>query len=576
MLRQHNPRSSASSWIFLSLALVLVLPGACGPSGEDATSEPEVAAAVADLPYADDVQQRVEQFAPTEIQADMSPLSESDRAVVATLVQASDLMAEIFWRQAWRGNPEMRERLQSWSGPGPEAARSYFEIMMGPWDRQAEREPFIGSEEHPPGAGFYPEDLTAEEFEAWLTEHPDQRAGFESLNSVVRRTEDGGLRAVPYSEEYAEWLQPAAELLRQAASQTDDPTLRRFLELRADAFLSDDYYESDLAWMDLDGLVEVTIGPYEVYEDELFNFKAAFTSYVTVALPGESAKLDAYKARLPWLEQNLPIPEQHKNLDRGSESPLRVVDVVYAHGDARPGVQALAYNLPNDERVREAKGSKKVLLRNVIRAKYDQMLMPIAQRTLSAEDAANVSFEAFFNQVLHHELSHGLGPGLIEVDGRETEVRLELKEFYSVMEEAKADVMGIYNILSLIGTGDMSEDLAPYVEPTYVAGLFRSARFGYDEAHGQGVVAQFNYLLEKGALTVDEEGRFATVSGAFPGAIRDLLHRLVMLQATGDYAATKDFLERYGRPSPELVAAIERLRDVPVDLKPIYPQASGR
>jgi hypothetical protein len=328
-----------------------------------------------------------------------------------------------------------------------------------------------------------------------------------------------------------------------------------------------------VAWMDLDAPVEVTIGPYETYEDGLFGYKASFEAYVTVALPKESQALALYKSRLPWLERNLPIPDAQKNLKRGAESPISVVDVVFTAGDANRGVKTIAYNLPNDERVREAKGSKKVLLRNIIRAKYDRMLVPIAQRTLSAADAAHVSFEAFFNQTLHHELAHGLGPGTIVKDGRTTEVRLELKDLYSTLEEAKADVMGIYDILALIEKGDMPRELRAAVDPTYVAGLFRSARFGVHEAHGQGTVAQFNYLLEKGALALDADGRYRTVADQFPDAIRALLHDMLTLQAAGDYEGTKAFLARYGQPTPPLLAAIERLGDLPVDLDAVYRQA---
>jgi hypothetical protein len=391
---------------------------------------------------------------------------------------------------------------------------------------------------------------------------------------VIRRRE-GGLEAVPYSREYREWLEPAAELLRRAASATRNESLARFLSLRAEAFGSDDYFESDVAWMDLDAPVEVTIGPYEVYEDQLFGYKAAFEAFVTVALPEESAKLERFKERLPWLERNLPIPEEHKNLARGTESPIRVVDEVYVGGDAKAGVQTIAFNLPNDERVREEKGSKKVLLRNIMRAKYDRILVPIAERVLAPADRERVSFQAYLDEVLHHELSHGLGPGKITVDGRETEVRLELKDLYSTLEEAKADVMGIYDILALIEEGEMPAELRETLEPTYVAGLFRSARFGVHEAHGQGVVAQFNYLMEKGALAVDEEGRFRTVPAKFPEAIRSLLREMLMLQARGDYAGTERFLAEYGEPGEELLAALEKLEDLPVDIRPIYTAAGA-
>lgn len=528
-----------------------------------------------------DAQQRLDQFSPTEMSVDLSAFSETDRQVLRHLVLAAQQMDEIFLRQVWSGNPDLRSRLAAraetaagaaTADPVSAAANTYFQLNYGPFDRLAEFEPFVGDQEHPPGAGYYPEDLTKEEFEAWLEEHPEDRGALTGLTTLVRRS-GAGLEAVPYSDAYRQWLKPAAQHLRAAAQLADNESLKRFLNLRAEAFLTDDYVESDMAWMDLDSSIEVTIGPYETYEDDLFGYKAAFEAYVTLTLPEDSAALARYKSELPWLERNLPIPEEHKNLDRGTASPIRVVDELFTSGDARAGVQTLAFNLPNDERVREAKGSKKVLLRNVMRAKYEKILMPIAERVLPEEDREQVSFDAYFNEVLHHELGHGLGPGKIRVDGRETEVRLELKEHYSTLEEAKADVMGVYNILALIDKGVMPAELRRSLEPTYVAGLFRAARFGVHEAHGQGVVSQFNYLLERGALEVDDKGRFRVVSVKFADGIGALLREMLMLQATGDYPGTSRFLATYGQPSEALLNAIDRLSEVPVDIRPLYPQA---
>jgi len=517
-----------------------------------------------------DIEKRVAQFAPTPFQVDLSALSPSDRKVLDKLSAAARLLDEIFLRQTWTGNPALRQEIATWKVPHAAAARQYFDLNFGPWDRLAENTPFLGDKPHLPGGGFYPEDMTKEEFEGWLKQHPEDKERFTSTVTVIRR-KDGKLTAVPYSQEYAEQLKPAAQLLREAAKETQNASLRKFLETRADAFLNDDYYQSDVAWMDLDAPVEITIGPYETYEDELFGYKASYEAFVTVNLPKESAALARYKERLPWLERNLPIPDADKNLNRGTESPIRVVDVYFEGGEARAGVQTLAYNLPNDERVREAKGSKKVLLHNTMRAKYDQILVPISRQVIAPDQQKDVSFDAYFNETLHHELSHGLGPGTITVNGRKTEARLELKELYSTLEEAKADVMGIYNVLALIEKGDMPAALRKSLEPTYVAGLFRAARFGVDEAHGQGVVAQFNYLTEKGALQVDASAHFRAISDKFPGAIRDLLHDMLMLQAKGDYAGTKAFLDKYGKATPQLREALKRLTAVPVDIKPIYP-----
>ena len=557
--------------ICLAAIAALSLAPAVRAAETKVPSPPKKAAPAGGPRIVSDVEKRLAQFAAIPMSADTSALSPGDRKVLGKLVEAGKLMNEIFLRQAWAGNPALREELKGSKGPHAEASRRYFELNVGPWDRLAERQPFIGDKPHPPGAGHYPEDMTKEDFEGWIAKHPGDKEAFLSTVTEIRRGPDGGLTAVPYSREYAEWLKPAAKLLREAAALTDNASLKKFLELRAKAFETDDYYESDFAWMDLDAPVEVTIGPYETYEDELFGYKAAFEAFVTVNLPKESAALARYKERLPWLEKNLPIPDEHKNLNRGAESPIRVVDTVYSGGETRAGVQTIAFNLPNDERVREAKGSKKVLLHNFMRAKYEKILLPIADRVLDPAQVKDVSFDAYFNEVLHHELSHGLGPGKIKVNGRETEVRLELKDLFATLEEAKADVMGVYNVLALIEQKEMPAALRHALEPTYVAGLFRAARFGVDEAHGQGVVAQFTYLQRKGALQVNAQGRVHAVSEKFPGAIRDLLHDMLMLQATGDYEGTKKFLDTYGKPSQALRDAIGRLKDVPVDIRPVYP-----
>lgn len=556
--------------ICLAGLAALGLQGGAAHAATAVKTKAPVPAAGGAMQVAPDIDKRVAQFAPTPLAADLSALTADDRQVLAKLVQAAKLMNEIFLRQSWAGNPALRETLKTAHGPHLAAGREYFRINFGPWDRLAERQPFLGDKKRPAGAGYYPEDLTKEAFEGWIAKHPGDKEAFTSTVTVIHRGADGALIAVPYSKEYAEWLRPAAQLLREGAALSHNASLRKFLDLRAAAFENDDYYASDVAWMDLDAPVEVTIGPYETYEDELFGYKAAFEAFVTVDLPKESAALARYKERLPWLEKNLPIPEADKNLHRGAESPIRVVDVVYGGGENRAGVQTVAFNLPNDERVREAKGSKKVLLHNVMHAKYDRMLIPIAKLVLAPDQVKDVSFDAYFNEVLHHELSHGLGPGTITVDGRKTEVRLELKDLFATLEEAKADVMGVYNILALIDQKEMPAGLRASLEPTYVAGLFRAARFGVDEAHGQGVVAQFNYLQKKGALEFDPQGRVRAVSEKFPGAIHDLLHDMLMLQARGDYAGTKSFLDTYGKPSQALRDAIGRLKEVPVDIRPIY------
>jgi len=514
-----------------------------------------------------DIEARRAQLVPQELTADVSHLSPGDRVALQHLVDAARAMDDIFWQQAWRGNDELAPQV---AGLDSEAARDYYRIMYGPWDRLADLEPFLGDLEHPEGAGYYPEDMTADEFQRWLEAHPEDRGAFTSLHTIIVREGDR-LVAVPYSEAYRTELERAAASLRAAAAATDNESLRRFLELRAEAFATDDYFESDMAWMDLDSPIEVVIGPYETYEDRLFGYKAAFESFVCVTSPEDSAALAKFKAELPFLERNLPIPDAHKNLDRGAESPIRVADELFTGGDTRAGVQTLAFNLPNDERVREAKGSKKVLLKNVMHAKYDGILAPIAEVVLPADEVDRLAFEAYFQFILHHELSHGIGPGQIVVDGRETEVRLELKDLYSALEEAKADVLGVSDIYALVEKGVMDAAILEHLPWTYTAGLFRSARFGLTAAHGLGVVIQTNWLLEKGALEVTPDGRYRPVPDAFEPAFESLATELLMIQALGDYDRARVLVEAYGTPPESMVAAIDRLGDIPVDIEPVYP-----
>jgi hypothetical protein len=520
-----------------------------------------------------DIDERLAAYAQTEISADLTHLTDTQHSVLAKLVEVADIMHELFWEQACPCRLEIIHLLEHLpaGSQGASAAR-YFEINMGPWDRRLDREPFLGSWPHPAGANYYPLDLTGPEKERIAA--GEGQLG--ELFTMVRRDDAGQLLAVPYAEYFAEPLGRAADLLREAAALTENESLQRFLLARADALLSNDYYESDILWMDLDSIVEITIGPYETYEDGLFGFKAAFEAFVTVTDPDESERLERFKDELPWLESSLPIPDIYKNPNRGTESPIRVVDEVYAGGDTRAGIQTIAFNLPNDERVRETKGSKKVLLRNVMKAKFDQILTPIA-RTLVADDQVDdLSAESFFLHTLFHEMSHGLGPGRIVVDGRQTEVRLELKETYSTLEEAKADAMGEWAIFKLQGKGYFPETIYQEQAATYLAGLFRSVRFGLAEGHGQANAIQFNYLLAKGAIGFDPRtGRFRMDVAAFPEAIEDLVREICIVQAEGDYTGAQQMIDRYGVMPPVLADALARLQGIQVDIEPQFADLNG-
>ncbi len=523
------------------------------------------------LPLVADLDARAAAYVPTTLDPSLDHLEANDQAVLAKLVEVARIMDGLFAIQATPCADELAAHLSRLPADRQEVARRYFAINKGPWDRRFHFEPFFGAWAHPTGANYYPVDLTDAEKAAIA----DPANGLDGLFTMVRRDAGGRLVAVPYSRYFGAELQQAAALMREAAALTGNASLRAFLESRADAFLSDDYYASDVLWMDVDSAVEITVGPYETYEDGLFGYKAAFEAFVTVTDPQESARLAKFKDELPWLESQLPIDDRHKNPNRGSESPIRVVDEVYSAGDTRAGVQTIAFNLPNDERVREAKGSKKVLLRNVMKAKFDQILVPIAQVVVSEGQLADLTAESFFLHTLWHEMSHGLGPGKITVGGRETEVRLELKDTYSTLEEAKADAMGEWTIfvLTRAGRGYFPETIYREQAATYLAGIFRSVRFGIGEAHGKANAIQFNYLLEKGAIVPEAEGgRFRIDVPAFESAIAKLVGEICTIQAEGDYAASQAFIQRYGGMPEVLAAALAKLDHIPVDIEPVFPR----
>ncbi|MBK7187496.1 MAG: peptidase [bacterium] len=532
-------------------------------------------AAAGELKVIPDLDARVRAYVPTTLDPALGHLDAGEQAVLGKLVEVARIMDALFGVQATPCATELAAHIAALPADRQDAARRYFAINKGPWDRRFHYEPFMGEWPHPAGANYYPTDLTDAE-KARIADHAN---GLDGLFTMVRRDASGGLVAVPYSRYFAAELGRAASLMREAAALTGNASLKAFLESRAAAFLSDDYYESDLLWMDLDSTVEITVGPYETYEDGLFGYKAAFEAFVTVTDPVESQRLAKFKDELPWLESQIPMDDRHKNPNRGSESPIRVVDEVYSAGDTRAGVQTIAFNLPNDERVREAKGSKKVLLRNVMKAKFDQILVPIAQVVVADDQLGDLTAESFFLHTLWHEMSHGLGPGNIKVDGRDTEVRLELKDTYSTMEEAKADAMGEWDIFMLTraGRGYFPEAIFRQQSATYLAGIFRSVRFGIGEAHGKANAIQFNYLVEKGAILHDAQtGKFRMNVAVFEQAISDLVGEICTIQAEGDYAASQAFIQRYGGMPEVLAGALAKLDHIPVDIAPVFPRWDNR
>jgi hypothetical protein len=528
-------------------------------------------------------------FAPTPLRVDTSRLSSGDRQALVKLIEASRILNDIFMQQMWDGNVALYSRLQKDTTPLGKARLQYFWINKGPWSDLDDYKAFLPEVpgRKPLAANFYPESMTKEVFESWVAQlPPNEQEQAKSFFTVIRWRENSkppnNLLAIPYSQQYADDLTQAANLLREAAGLTDNASLRKFLTLRADAFLSNDYYESDMAWMDLDAPLDVTIGPYETYNDELFGYKASFEAYVNLRDDDETAKLSVFARHLQDIENNLPIDPQYRNPKLGAGAPIRVVDQIISTGDGAHGVQTAAYNLPNDDRVVQQKGSKRVMLKNVQEAKFRSVLLPIARRTLSRAAMVDVSFEPFFTHILAHELMHGLGPHQIKVQGRDTTPREELKELYSAIEEPKADVTGLFALQYMmdhakemgLGKSLPSDEAAQRkLYTTYLASAFRTLRFGLNDAHGKGMAIQFNYLMDKAAFVQNADGTFSVDMAKIKTAIAELDHDLLTIEAEGNYAGSKKMLDELGVMRPALRKALDSLQWIPTDIEPIFVTA---
>lgn len=556
--------------IYLAVLITLMMFTGCNSSMTEPAKETKT-------PSGSPIDAKIRRFAPTEITADISQLSEGDRKALTKIIEAARLLDPLFLRQVWSGNEALQKKLAADTSPEGKARLHYFRINGGPWSRLDNNESFIDGvpREKPKNANYYPDDMTKEEFESWVKTLPEaeqQRAtGF---FSVIRRNADKKLTLVPYSEEYREFLEPAAKLLREAADLTTNATLKNFITKRADALKSDDYYASDVAWMELDAPIDLTFGPYETYEDELFSFKAGFEAYVTVRDEAESEKLKKFSGWLQELENNLPFDPKYRNPKLGAAAPIRVVNLVFSSGDGNHGVQTAAFNLPNDERVVKEKGAKRVMLKNTQGAKFNQTLIPISKVVLEGPQQSEVDFDSFFTHILAHELMHGLGPHSIKVGGKATTVRQQLKDLYSAIEEAKADITGLWALQYLIDKGLVDQKMERTMYTTFLASAFRSVRFGITEAHGKGVALQFNYLLDEGAFKAnDANGTFSIDPAKIKDAVRKLTGELLTIEAEGSYEKAKAMLDKYALIRPAMQKAFEKLTDVPVDIEPIFPLA---
>jgi hypothetical protein len=547
------------------LATVLL----ASPAG---AAEPSVPAS---LPNAAELQRMKARFAPVDIQLDLKGLPANERQALVKIVQAAKYMDTLFLRQVWAGNETLLLELLADESPLGRARLQAFLLDKGPWSRLDHNTPFIpGVPAKPASGNFYPAGASKADVEAWVkTLGEKERQDATGFFTTVRRGLDGKFISVPYSIEYQGELAEVARLLREAAGLTTQPTLKAFLTSRADALLSNDYYLSEVAWMELDASIEPTLGPYEVYEDEWFNSKAAFEAFITLRDDAETQKLAKFSSELQGLENNLPIDPKFRNPKLGALAPIRVVNSLFSSGDANRGVQTAAFNLPNDERVAAEKGTKRVMLKNIQEAKFQRVLLPIAQVALAPKDRKDVSFDAFFTHILMHELMHGLGPHNVTVDGKETTVRQALQASSSAIEEAKADISGLWALQHLVDKGVIGKELERTMYTTFLASAFRSIRFGVGEAHGKGIALQLNYFLDTGAVKVAPDGTFSVVPEKIRESVVSLTKQLMELQARGDRAAAESLLAKMGVVRPEVQRVLERLKNVPVDIAPRYVTA---
>ena len=494
-------------------------------------------------------------YVSVRLTSDMSVLSDNEKQMIPLLIEAADIMDRCFWYQAYGDKEALLNSLED------EKQRRFAQINYGPWDRLGGNAPFVeGVGEKPKGANFYPLDMTVEEFEAAAISDRT------SLYTFLRRNEAGELISVPYNLQFRQEMEAASALLLRAAALAEDAGLKKYLELRAEALLDDDYQPSDLAWMDMKtNGIDVVIGPIENYEDQLFGYKAAYEAYVLVKDKAWSQRLEKYAAFLPALQEGLPVPPAYKTEKPGADADLNAYDVIYYAGDCNAGSKTIAINLPNDEEVQLSKGTRRLQLKNAMRAKFDHIMVPIAGTLIAEDQRQHVTFDAFFANTMFHEVAHGLGIKNT-INGRGT-VREALKEHYSALEEGKADMLGLYMIKQLHAQGEITGDLKDYYI-TFMAGIFRSVRFGASSAHGKANMIRFNFFQEFGAFERLADGTYRVDLGKLEEAMNALSEIILTLQGDGDYPGVAQLVADKGKIGEQLQADLNRLNDagIPVDV----------
>lgn len=498
----------------------------------------------------------LQKYTPFKLTSDLSVLSEKEKQMIPLLIDAAKIMDDLFWYEAYG---DKNTFLNSIEDP---KLKEFAKINYGPWDRLDGNKPFIeAAGEKPLGANFYPKDMTKEELEQ------SDLADKAGLYSLIRRKEDKSLEAIPYHVQFKEQVTKASDLLKKAAELAEDEGLKKYLTLRAAALLNDDYFESDMAWMDMKtNGIDVVIGPIETYEDQLFGYRAAHEAYVLIKDKEWSKRLEKYVAFLPELQEGLPVEAAYKKEKPGSDADLNAYDVIYYAGDCNSGSKTIAINLPNDEKVQLEKGARRLQLKNAMKAKFDKILLPISEVLIDPSQRQHITFNAFFSNTMFHEVAHGLGIKNT-LDGKGT-VREALKEHASAIEEGKADILGLYMINQLHKKGELKEELKNFYV-TFMAGIFRSVRFGSSSAHGKANMIRFNFFKQHGAFERDAETGFYKVNfEKFQAACEDLTRLILVLQGDGDYNGVAEVMKEKAVIKAELQGDLDRLSEanIPVDI----------
>ncbi|GET31641.1 hypothetical protein PbJCM13498_05040 [Prolixibacter bellariivorans] len=535
-----------------SLMIVLLMVGGCKNSSKQDAGQEDVIA------------QKVKEFAKVKLTTDMSQLDENQKQMLSLMFDAADIMDDIFWQEAYGDKEALLTSLKT------QADRDFAMINYGPWERLNGNKPFVeGIGPKPKGANFYPQDMTEQEFNDWNDSTKT------SQYTMIRRDKDGKLQSIPYHEYFKDKIEKAASLIRQAAELAEDLGLKKYLELRAEALLTDNYYDSDMAWLDMkNNTIDFVVGPIENYEDQLFGYKTSHEAFILVKDKVWSQRLAKFAALLPDLQRALPCPPEYKSEMPGSDSDLNAYDVLYYAGDCNAGSKTIAINLPNDERVRAAKGSRKLQLKNAMRAKFDKILVPISDLLIAPDQRSHIKFDAFFENTMFHEVAHGLGLGNT-IDGKST-VREALKDTYTSIEEGKADILGLWVITKLHEMGELSgEDLMDnYV--TFMAGIFRSVRFGAASAHGKANMIRFYYFEQQGAFTRDAEtGTYRVDFDKMKKAMTTLSDELLKIQGDGNYAAAAKLIKENGYIRPELQSDLDRISAAGIPKDIVFEQGKA-